>query len=694
MDIPQLLYNWIEQKVSMKINEAYQNKEPPTKIDILTRLYTNVNLLNNHACLQESQFEPNQYIIYYIRKLRKIAQANTSQKNQNRRNSSGGRHDIVTPEKIKSAIESSVDVSCKYVLSELTNNFTNDPHIMRIFSSSFKKSYESLLDQIWNCQEDPPTSKNQSGASSSSNMLQSFVSSIAQNVSSGSDYPDQNQKVLNIINLTFQIIFMLSFENITSEEQRNVIEKFISMGSSFLAGKEADYFMQREAIKFKEICKIEKETLGLGMTDSMHSGYADLGEECGMESPAQIFTNDVSVADEACNSSFGIISRRDSHDPSVTQSPRPRSRPVLTKNRTKDTIPKQLEQTTTTIGDQTMTESAATTTMRNNNQLSDNSNDPTPKSSPKNENNKNSRSNLKLSLTESKVKNTEICKQKSIPQREEFSSFEHEGGSQFSNYSGDTADKIQSLTDSRSTPVYIVTPADDIISMNDHSEISSLNANLEQNLNFGRQKSNESENIFCVTPDNQKLPCSSADLAGMASLPREISSKTLVPGSQGSFSHQMQPQMQFHHQNKFNQFNNNNDNYTGLNFKLDTNIASIVRNASYAQNLTESAFQVTSEYNQNDYIYANELMQNRQRNSQITKKRPTIKEIIDDVTTRRIELENELVDAMSRCSSLTKSELMENIKDSKDKVERLTRILTIAGFAAVSVGMIVLGNKN
>ena len=106
----------------------------------------------------------------------------------------------------------------------------------------------------------------------------------------------------------------------------------------------------------------------------------------------------------------------------------------------------------------------------------------------KNENNKNSRSNLKLSLTESKVKNTEICKQKSIPQREEFSSFEHEGGSQFSNYSGDTADKIQSLTDSRSTPVYIVTPADDIISMNDHSEISSLNANLEQNLNFGRQK--------------------------------------------------------------------------------------------------------------------------------------------------------------------------------------------------------------
>jgi len=68
--------------------------------------------------------------------------------------------------------------------------------LCEFFSSSFKKSYDSLLDQIWNCQEDPPTSRNQSGASSSSTMLQSFVSSIAQNVSSGSsDYPDQNQKV-------------------------------------------------------------------------------------------------------------------------------------------------------------------------------------------------------------------------------------------------------------------------------------------------------------------------------------------------------------------------------------------------------------------------------------------------------------------------------------------------------------------
>ena len=130
MDIPQLLYNWIEQKVSMKINEAYQNKEPPTKIDILTRLYTNVNLLNNHACLQESQFEPNQYIIYYIRKLRKIAQANTSQKNQNRRNSSGGRHDIVTPEKIKSAIESSVDVSCKRPFGHCMHQPLPSPHVL------------------------------------------------------------------------------------------------------------------------------------------------------------------------------------------------------------------------------------------------------------------------------------------------------------------------------------------------------------------------------------------------------------------------------------------------------------------------------------------------------------------------------------------------------------------------------------
>ena len=655
MELNNLIFTFIERKITNQINNSYANKDCYSKIETFTKLYTTINTLSTNipAYIQEAKNDKmciNEISQFYLKKLF------DSQDNSC---------------KLDFDHQESINVSSKYILSELTNEFTMPPHVIYIHSTGFKKNFENILDQLWF-----EENRNQKCASIyRSDSSSSFVSRNSSSTRRSSNFlrneitnnpPTQNQNFSNfqvnkILTFLYELVVLIYFDLSQAHEdinqQKDALNTLINYTIDFLHYKNVAPFIETEAENFKNLCSIENyEPLCQAEEAAEIIENVEFGKEVLAASSIDIslgsvatetFDEDSENIAPTMRKGGSSVQTRDFNNNSITRS----KTPISVKSRS----PAPAFQSTSLLSPRAVT--------------------------PRRE-------------ERGPIANIEISTVQSI--------------SEFSDQTVDTLDKVFSLTDSHSTPVYIYTPPniEDVISMHENSEISSVSmpinytCNLENcsivsgSIDNGGQLNLNAEQLDLMTDQlnsgktlliQRTLTdsCSHTTLTndrgygGSSILHSEASRSTLIPNVASHLLIHNQDSLvsssELFQDRLHQQMTRNDSSYNGLNLRLDLDNCGTIGSA--VQKANKKVLGLHSDNNSSN------------------KPAKSIREIINESTKNNKNLQRRLSTHSSINSDFERDLKKLNVRGREGR-EKLSQILTIAGIAALSFGFVILSKNN